>query len=227
MAEVHSSPLGERPWSRSVLEELWARHRGYVGAVLLSAGARSSELEDLAQDVALAWVDRHREIRDAGAIRGWLRSVARNAVHQAARRRGSRPEDGRSPLDAEAMSSHESPGASTGSELEAERVLRGLAKLPEDAREVLVLRGLRGLSQREIAETLGIGVRAVESRLARARKLLRAQRDGAGGARVGRSDGDGVARSVPLEACNGVPRGRGPGTNERGEAATPDGRGIR
>lgn len=52
-----------------------------------------------------------------------------------------------------------------------------LAKLPLDYREALVLRDVEGLSTSEAAEVLGIGERALKSRLHRGRMALRAQLD--------------------------------------------------
>lgn len=52
-------------------------------------------------------------------------------------------------------------------------VLREVAALKYDYREVVVLRDLEGLSYREIAEVLGCSVEAVKSRLFRARSVLR------------------------------------------------------
>ena len=51
-------------------------------------------------------------------------------------------------------------------------IREALAALPEPFREVLLLRYLLQLSEEEVAEALGIRVRTVKSRSARARKAL-------------------------------------------------------
>jgi RNA polymerase sigma-70 factor (ECF subfamily) len=57
---------------------------------------------------------------------------------------------------------------------EMERALRrAIAELPEERRIVVVLRDLEGLSYEEIAETLGLTLGAVRSRLHRARMELK------------------------------------------------------
>ena len=53
-------------------------------------------------------------------------------------------------------------------------VWRALDALPFDQRTVVVLREIDGLSYDEIADSLGVAVGTVKSRLARARENLRA-----------------------------------------------------
>ena len=51
--------------------------------------------------------------------------------------------------------------------------MNALDKLPFDQRAVLVLREIDGLSYEEIADSLGVAVGTVKSRLARGREELR------------------------------------------------------
>lgn len=57
----------------------------------------------------------------------------------------------------------------------ARRVHQALAELRFDQRAVIVLREIDGLSYEEIAESLGVAVGTVKSRLARAREELRSR----------------------------------------------------
>jgi len=54
-----------------------------------------------------------------------------------------------------------------------ERVLREIEELPDDYREVVVMRHMEGLSCKDMAELLGESSSAVEARLFRAREILR------------------------------------------------------
>lgn len=56
--------------------------------------------------------------------------------------------------------------------LSMEAVRRGLEQLPEQQRQILVLRELGGLSYAELAQTLGLEEGTVKSRIFRARKRL-------------------------------------------------------
>ena len=61
-----------------------------------------------------------------------------------------------------------------------EAVDKGIAALPENHREILVMRELTGMSYEQIAHTLNINEGTVKSRLSRARQRLAAILDGYG-----------------------------------------------
>ena len=59
--------------------------------------------------------------------------------------------------------------------LSAEEVLRALRSLPQQFQDVVLLSDVEDLSYKEIAETLGVPLGTVMSRLHRGRKLMRAE----------------------------------------------------
>ena len=65
---------------------------------------------------------------------------------------------------------------------EQEDFLRIIRKLPPELGEVVFLRFSQELRLREIAETVGIPIRTVQSRLRRALELLRTEMEREGGA---------------------------------------------
>lgn len=146
---------------REALGALWERHRGWLAALLTAHVDGSEEVDDVLQDVAMTMVGRLGEIRSRGAFRAWLRSVAVNRACD--RRRRQRPVS----LEPD---TRPAPQVQVG---DAERVTACLKALPVDLREVLVLRAVDGLSQREIAATLEVPETTVETRLVRARRKLR------------------------------------------------------
>ncbi len=161
------------PLDRATIERLWRENRRWIAAVLLAHKPADSDLEDLLQEVAMTLVAKGHDIRDAAAARGWLRTVAVNVARVAARRRASRRDDRTVPLDdapglAARDGSHDPAAATMERELQ-----QRLAALPEAYREPLMLRAVRGLPASIIGETLGLGEAAVNTRLARARRMLR------------------------------------------------------
>lgn len=143
--------------------DLWRRYRRAVAAVALSYRPRS-ELEDLVQETALAWVRALSTLRDPERFEPWLMQIARNVARVGARR-------GRSSLPTSASDPDSIPAAAMGSHDDS--LARALGGLPDEFREVLLLKSVEGHSQRRIAELLGLPETTIETRLVRARRLLR------------------------------------------------------
>jgi RNA polymerase sigma factor (sigma-70 family) len=133
--------------------------------------------QDIVQDAflrAYRGFDRYQ----GGDPRAWIFTIVRNCYHNwlLERRRKARLEiDVHRTDDAEEFSIEEvasdedTPEAALLRRGESSTVRIVLGKLPRSLREVLVLRELEGLSYRQIAETSGLPIGTVMSRLARAR----------------------------------------------------------
>ena len=111
------------------------------------------DAEDATERTFLAALGAIGGFRDQGAtFRSWLFRIAHNQVANALRSRGRRAT---SSLDlVEEPAAADDPAAKLAASEEARRVRRALATLPEDRRQVLVLRFVDGLSAREIGAVL-------------------------------------------------------------------------
>ncbi len=160
------------------LHELWATHRRWVAAILLAHMPRDADLEDLLQEVAVRFVRGGAELKDPAAVRPWLRTVAINLARTAGRKKRVRQRLMPDYAAQVRTTSDETEAANdprSGHELlEDGRLAMSLARsLPEEYREPLLLRAVRGLSYRQIADILGVPITTIETRLTRARKMLR------------------------------------------------------
>jgi RNA polymerase sigma-70 factor (ECF subfamily) len=133
------------------------------------------DAEDVMQDALVALISSLDRFRGDGSLSSWAYIVARNACARR-RKRGARHE----PLErGDGEPAFELPDAGAGPEHAAERrelheaLEREIAALPGSLRDVLVLRDVEGLSAAQVGERLGLGERAVKSRLHRARVALR------------------------------------------------------
>jgi len=161
---------------REAIAALWRQHRRFAAVVLLAHKPPGAELEDLLQEVAVAFVQQIHRLREPSKVRSWLRVIAVHTARTAARReRARRPfhrplgEDGQVPDPRGPR-----PGLDDRDPRAEARQALALARgLPLDYREPLLLRCLQGFTQKQIAEALGLTVHAVETRLARARRMLR------------------------------------------------------
>ncbi|KAA3604339.1 MAG: sigma-70 family RNA polymerase sigma factor [Planctomycetota bacterium] len=158
---------------RNAMEWLWKTHRRWVAVVLMAHKPRQSEMEDLLQEVAVKFVQSVSKLRDPLKFRPWLRSLAVHAATSALRRQetGKRLHGPWQEVDQEFPDPR--PGNSAEQMTRAEEVIDRMARLPAEFREVLWLRSIQGLSQKAIAKTLQIPETTIETRLVRARKMLR------------------------------------------------------
>jgi len=139
------------------------------------------EAEDVVQDAYIRAFRAFSDLRGE-AVKPWLLAIVRNAAYRALenRRRIARvvvaSEDlsGNERLDIGDLASTEPSAESRliGAE-QREGLMAAIAALPVDYREVIVLRELEGMSYNEIAETVGVPIGTVMSRLSRARGELR------------------------------------------------------
>jgi RNA polymerase sigma factor (sigma-70 family) len=139
----------------------------------------SSDADDIAQEAIL------RAYRGFDALRGsdvkaWLLTIVRNchltAVKQQQRRALVPLPEERDVQDGPAMIATMPDPESTAIGRDEERTLdRLMSALPEEHREVLVLREIEEMNYREIATVANIPLGTVMSRLARARAALKAR----------------------------------------------------
>jgi RNA polymerase sigma-70 factor, ECF subfamily len=138
-----------------------------------------ADAEDAAQECYLR-AFRHFETFRGGPIKPWLLAILRNVCRAEYARRGALAAVTTESLDAaedcvETLwgSDRETPESYVVRRLDGETVRCLLAELPDQFREVLVLREINELSYRDIADVIDVPVGTVMSRLARARALLR------------------------------------------------------
>jgi len=161
------------------MREQWLAHRRWVGAILLAHKPAHEDLEDMLHEVALRFVRSADELRDTASIRPWLKTIAINVARTAGRKTRVRRNAIRTVIEqateraaASDLGVAEAPDR-LGAREEAERAMQAAQRLPEHYREPLLLRAVRGMSYRQIADTLGVPITTVETRLARARRMLR------------------------------------------------------
>jgi RNA polymerase sigma-70 factor (ECF subfamily) len=100
---------------------------------------------------ALAAIDRYRD--EGSTFRSWLFRIAHNQLVNALRSRGRRR--ARSLDDVAEPIADVDPAGVVGIAEESRRLRRALEALPDDRRQVVILRFVDGLSAREIGAVLG------------------------------------------------------------------------
>lgn len=165
---------------RAAFSRLMSATKGDLHRLITRYIGDPDEALDLVQEsYAAAWlsIGRYDPTRPFGA---WLRTIALNKCRDwSRRRRVRRMVRGVMGLDApEAMAVGDAaPGVDVrlDERRRLERLNRALAALPDGQRAPLLLAVLEGRSHAEIGRILGLSSKAVELRIARARKALLAR----------------------------------------------------
>lgn len=172
-----------RAGDRDAQQEVWIAHRRWVAAIILAHRPRSIEVDDLMQEVALKIVTKFSTLRDPGAFKPWLRQIVINLCRGAARSLrptlhlstserddAQRPDPNR--IGMPSVSDERSVGQVEQWDA-AEKLLSQAMTLPPEYREPLLLRCVRSMTYRQISEIMQLPVTTIETRLARARRMLR------------------------------------------------------
>jgi RNA polymerase sigma-70 factor (ECF subfamily) len=155
---------------------LMRRHlNGVYNFLARQVGGRTPVAEDLAQEVFLRVVERAREFKHEARFSTWLYTIARNLAIDHLRKASLRrhpsldeanPHTGVT-LGERTVDPHPSASAermASAAEM-AERIGRALASLPEEQREVFLLREVARLPFQEIAAITGAPENTVKSRM--------------------------------------------------------------
>lgn len=125
--------------------------------------------EDIVQNVFLKFFENLDIIKDKNSIAAWLYTTARNEIYEALRRKKRKPEFF---IDLGVMNSDtDIPLEYEFKELKR-LIAAELALIPEDQREVYLLKEYSELSYRDIGDILGIDEGLVKSRLFKVRQKL-------------------------------------------------------
>jgi RNA polymerase sigma-70 factor (ECF subfamily) len=140
------------------------------------------DAEELAQETMVRVWQRREQFREGAAVRPWIFAIAVNLARNRLRWWRRRPsvslqewsEDGEIGRGGDGEKERRGDGGDLERKERVAAVRDAVAALPGELREALVLFEYEGLGQAEIAATLGCSVKAVESRVARAKEKLRA-----------------------------------------------------
>lgn len=145
------------------LDSIFRRH---AGELLRLAGGlldTPADAEDVVQDVFVGLRLALRNYDERGAFQAWLKGVTVRTALASRRRRTARHEG---PLDVDLTARSDDPHSTIA-------LREALGRLPEQMRDVFVLKMVEGYSHIEIGELLGIRPGTAEVRLFRAVRRLR------------------------------------------------------
>ena len=162
--------------------QLVSDHQRMVYQLALHLLGDPQEALDLSQEVFLRVFRTLSQFRGHSALKTWIYRIVINQASNRQRWWRRRHRSQQVSLDMHVAANGDLPDTSgalmpdraLGQQEVAAVVWRALDRLPFDQRAVIVLREIDEMSYDEIADSLGVAVGTVKSRLARAREQLRA-----------------------------------------------------
>lgn len=165
----------------TALNALMARHAEKLFHYLIRSLQNEEDAADLAQETFVRVYQNRAKFNASQKFATWLYAIASNLVRDRYRWRSRHPQIS---LDAEVGESEttlkdhlpagdESPDQGLQTEERAQAVRKAVAALPEELRQPLILAIYQDKSQAEIAAILKCSVKAVETRIYRAKQQLR------------------------------------------------------
>jgi RNA polymerase sigma factor (sigma-70 family) len=153
----------------AAFERIVERHLPMLHALAWRMLGDAGEAEDVVQEsLVKLWVNARGWQPSGGGLGAWLRRIATNACLDRLRRPRA--------LSDEGLPERADDGPSADAIIDAERrraaVQAAILALPDRQRAAIVLTYHEGVSNAEAASILGIGVKALESLLVRARQGL-------------------------------------------------------
>lgn len=160
------------------LNSLMDRWQKPLIAFTLRYTKNATDATDFAQETFVRIYQQRGKYRAKGKFSTWMFTIAANLCRNHARWKSRHPSvaglDGDLPSDTpESIDPKDSPDATAIRDDEAEKIRHAVQELPHDLRTAILLFEYENLSHLDIAEVLACTPKAVETRLYRARQILR------------------------------------------------------
>ncbi|MCL2702323.1 MAG: RNA polymerase sigma factor [Defluviitaleaceae bacterium] len=139
------------------------------------------DARDAAQESLIKIYKNIHKCHDIHSFKSWIRAITNNTCIDELRRRGNKREDSLNRMfeteegEVELQFESTDPGPEAvllGIEKQ-ERIQLAINRLPVKYKTLIVLRDINGLSYEELAETTGLSLGTVKSRLSRSREKLK------------------------------------------------------
>ncbi|MDF2557064.1 MAG: polymerase sigma70 factor [Bacillales bacterium] len=154
-----------------LFRELISRYQSKVYAVAFKVANHPKDAEDVAQEVFIQIFRSLSQFKGDSAFSTWIYRITMNKALDLKRKQSRSPSfEFDVPIE---IPTHRTPETELLQKEEQELARRYLDQLAENYREVVVLYYFHQLSYTEIATRLDIAIKTVESRLYRAKQMIR------------------------------------------------------
>lgn len=158
------------------LNEIMSRWQDRLTSFLWHMTHDHAASRDLAQETFVRLYQHRHQYRPKAPFPSYLFRISRNLLSNHVRWQSRHPVESLQSMGDQGFdpaASASTPDEALADEETAREVRRAIATLPEDLREALVLFTYQGLGYRQIGDILDCSEKAVETRIYRARQILK------------------------------------------------------
>jgi len=149
-----------------LLETIWRENHDQLLAFINKRIKNKEESEDILQEVFIKILSKIGTLKDSSKLQAWVYQMTRNAIIDSIRKKKFQEMEDEV-KDIEVATDENAMNEATG------WIGKYVDALPENYREAVILYEIKGLSQKEIADQLGISYVNARSRIQRGRHLLK------------------------------------------------------
>jgi RNA polymerase sigma-70 factor (ECF subfamily) len=153
--------------TNAAVERIWRSYHAGLRGFIRSRVGDEALADDILQDVFVKIHAGIGALEDGGRLKGWIYAITRNAVidHYRARRKLERlPEGLAAPeLDADERARRDIEGC----------LVPLIRRLPDRYQRAVMLSEIEGLTQKRVAERLGLSLSGAKSRVQRGRAMVK------------------------------------------------------
>jgi RNA polymerase sigma-70 factor (ECF subfamily) len=149
-----------------LLETIWRENHDQLLTFINKRIKNKEESEDILQEVFIKILSKIGTLKDSSKLQAWVYQMTRNAIIDNIRKKKFQEMEAEI-KDIEDETDENAMNEATG------WIGKYVDALPENYREAVILYEMKGLSQKEIAEQLGISYTNARSRIQRGRQLIK------------------------------------------------------
>tara|TARA_R110001592_G_scaffold357763_1_gene661504 strand:+ start:15 stop:548 length:534 start_codon:yes stop_codon:yes gene_type:complete len=164
--------------SNQSIEEIYKEHNGLVYNLCLNYLQNIEDAEEVTQDVFLTIFKKQEGFKSNSSLKTWVYRITVNQCLDFLKAKKRKKRFGfLIPIydnsESYSYSNFEHPGVLLENQEATEGLLKLINELPENQKTAIILKVIDELSQKEIAEVMGLSIKAVESLLSRAKNNLK------------------------------------------------------
>jgi len=149
------------------IEQIWREYAAALHGFIQSRVDDADIADDILQNVFLNIHSKIDSLKDAAKLRSWIYQIARNAIIDHHRSLKSHAE-----LSESIVQPEEDNAETARQEIEG-CMLPLVRNLPDNYREAVMLSEIEGMTQKQVAEKLGLSLSAAKSRVQRGRIMVK------------------------------------------------------